>query len=287
MDSNQNNIGFHLRLKSGLTQLIQEALEYEIAHFQFFPIWPYTGKYIKLNTPDFDEFIKLRRRHFGDKIFLHSSYWINPSSGKKTTMLVSKSLLKREVKIAKILEIKYLVLHAGAATGFKETTEDPHCKADGIDALAKQLNHLLKNENDIQILLENTAHGAKSIGGCFTDFAILKSKLEYPEKIGFCLDSAHAFAFGHDLSNIEDFLSKLEQTIGLENIKLIHLNDSDEPKSSKRDKHKLPGQGLIGSEILKKLIYHPKLIAITKIIEPTEANKQITQRVINDILSWQ
>jgi len=286
LNSNQHKIGFHLRLKNGLTQLIREAIEYEINHFQFFPIWPHTGKYIKLNGPDFQEFMTLRRKHFGEQIFLHSSYWINPSSGKKTTAQVSKGLLKKESKIAKALEIKYIVLHAGTATGFKETPEDPFCKAEGIEALARQLNCLLKNESDVQILLENTAHGNKSIGGCFSDFALLKDKLDHPEKIGFCLDTAHAFAFGHNLIETDAFIETLNKNLGLENIKLIHLNDSEEPFASKRDKHRLPGQGLIGSEALKNLIYHSKFESIPKIIEPTETNKQVTQKSITEILNW-
>jgi deoxyribonuclease-4 len=266
--------------------LVKEALEYKAAHFQFFPIGQQSDKYLKLKKEDVDEFLALKQELINGEVFLHSSYWINLCSGRKATMLASAGLLRKELNLAKALNIKYLVLHAGAATGYKETPEDPFCRLAGIEQLASTLNNVLEGENDVKVLLENTAHDKKSIGGCFTDLALLQQKLKQANKIGFCLDTAHAFAFGHNLADTQAFIDLLDSTIGTPNIKLIHFNDSEEKWASKKDKHRLPGHGLIGKEILENLITHPKLQNIPKIIEPPELNKSVATRIISEVLTW-
>ncbi len=280
-------IGLHIRITQGLLQMAQEALAFNLGHFQFFLTCPRKkSSYLSIDA-EREVFLQLKKQHFST-LFLHSSYWVNPATGNPTGFIVSKGLLKKELRLAEKLEIPYLVVHAGVAKDHPTTPDDPYAKKAGIQSLAKMLNALLKVETNAQILLENCAHGNRTIGNDFQDFVTLKQLLDYPEKIGFCVDFAHAFSYGYPLDNAEDFIKTLSSTIGLENIKLIHFNDSQEACGSKKDQHALPGQGLIGKKSLKALINHPALAHLPLIIEPphTTSNNQTLTTLFEELTTW-
>jgi len=277
--------GLHLRLTENLTTLITEALELGLPTFQFFLNQPKDSSYLKISPTDLANFLHLKQQ-FYQPLFLHSSYWINPSTGDKIAFDSSKKLLHKEIRLAKKLEIPYLVLHAGSAKKYPEIKTDPHNKHQGITTLAKMLNTVLKNEPDVQILLENTAHGNKTIGSDLHDFILLKNELNTPEKINFCIDTAHAFAYGYDIAQTEQFIEILDKTMGINNIKLIHLNDSKENQGTKRDVHGLPGDWKIGTEALKKFIKHAQFKNLPKIIECPSSSKHDLSRVLNNISNW-
>lgn len=283
---NLNRIGIHLRIKQGLLQLAQEAINLNLQHFQFFLAPTTKSNHINIE-PEREAFLKIKHEHFS-MLYLHSSYWINPASGNVTGYEVSKGLLKKELRLAQKLEIPYLVLHGGVAKDHPISPDDPYAKKAGIYALAKMLNHLLKQDPNVQFLLENCAHGNRTVGNDFADFAALKQELIHPEKIGFCVDFAHAFAYGYQLADTTNFVTMLQQTIGLDAIKLIHFNDSAEPCGSKKDQHTLPGQGLIGKETLKALVEHPELNSIPLIIEPphTQSSKISLKSLFEDLSTW-
>lgn len=281
----KHTIGLHLRVNTTLSELAAEALRYNLGSFQFFLIQQKTEQYLKLTAKEKEEFLKVRRTLSGD-VFIHSSYWINPASNNKETFAISKMLLKKEIKLAQSLEVKYLVLHAGSAKGYLTTQDDPDGKHQGIRTLAKMLNSIQKKDTGVQILLENSAHGKRSIGNNLHDFAELQKLLDYPERIGFCLDTAHAFAYGYDLEALDDFVNLADKALGLENIKLIHFNDSQDSHGSMQDRHTFPGHGTIGKKILQPFLNHPKLINIPKIIEgpPWELEKTILE--LQKISAW-
>ena len=266
----QKKIGCHLKLAPNLSSLINQAIEYDINAFQFFLLTSQKGKYLKIQQDDFEFFIKQRRK-FVSNIYIHCSYWINLASGKKKSFYTSLQILQKELRMAKLLEANYLVLHPGSANRYTTTS---NAKQQGIDSLAKALNMVFKKEHDITLLLENTAHGNNTIGSELNDFYILRQKLDHPEKILFCLDFAHAFSYGYNIEQTQSFIDLLEKTMGIANIKLLHLSDSSEQKGKKIDKHKLPGEGLIGKTALNNLIQHPQLCQKQIILEPPCIQKE-------------
>lgn len=266
-------------------QLIQKARAFHLSSFQFFLVKQKTQKYITLTEKDRTTFVNARRS-FGSDLYIHSAYWINPAAFNKNIYALSRSLLKRELRLAQILEIKYLVLHPGSARGHHTTVEDPEGKIKGIHTLARMLNNILRNESYVSILLENCAHGKKTIGSDLNDFVLLKKELNHPEKIGFCIDTAHAFSYGYDLEPIDDFVALLDKTLGIANIKLIHFNDTYDTQGSMLDRHAIPGQGKIGKKTLQLVLHHPKLAPIPKIIEGPGGPKQISLHTLEDICNW-
>ncbi len=282
--SSKHTIGLHLRVKDTLANVVAEANEFGLSTFQFFLIRQKATTHITLNAKDKEAFLAARP-NFGP-LFVHSSYWINPATCNKETFAFSKMLLKKELRMAATLELDYLVLHAGSARGYLSSPSDPQSKKAGIATLAKMLNSLLKQERQVKILLENSAHGKKTIGNDLEDFVLLKNELDFPERIGFCFDTAHAFSYGYNLEPVDELVNIIDRTMGLENLKVIHFNDTLDTHGSMQDRHAFPGQGTIGKEVLQKVLSHPKLAPIPKIIEGPVTSKNTTKTVLDEVLRW-
>ena len=280
-----NHLGLHLRLKDNLAALVEEAQALQLSCIQFFLVDQKTHQYVTFSAKDKQAFLQARKDFLHD-VFIHSSYWINPASHNKDVFNLSKSLLRREIRTAKSLDIGYLVLHAGSSKGYLATPEDPLAKTHGLKTLARMLNTLLKKESDVTILLENAAHGSKTLGNDLNDFVQLKEYLDFPDKIGFCLDTAHAYAYGYELAPIDPFLAFVDQTMGLNNLKLIHFNDSENLFGSMQDKHASPGQGKIGQSILSPYLHHKALKRLPKIIEAPTGSKQNLLQIVESVNNW-
>ncbi|MBY0353884.1 deoxyribonuclease IV [Candidatus Babeliales bacterium] len=281
-----NKLGLHIRLKDSINQILDDALLYNVAYAQFFLTQTHRdSKYIKFSKEEQELFIQRKRELFSG-IFVHSSYWINPASGKKSTQEVSRKLLKQEINLAERLEIPYIVLHSGSATWHQPELSPEENKLLGIKTLCSTLNAVLKDTTNVQILLENTAHGNLCLGSDFQDFVLIKEFLDYPEKVAFCLDFSHAFSFGYNLEKEAEFTDILEKTIGLTNLKLIHFNDSLEPMGSQKDRHAIPGEGLIGAPVLQSLIKNPAFSDIPKIIEVPLPEPEIMNITLRNISAW-
>ena len=129
----------------------------------------------------------------------------------------------------------------------------------------------MKYEWTPKLLLENVAFGNRAIGGDLQELQQSKEKVDKPEKLFFCIDTSHAFAYGYNIigkKNQEYFINYVQETIGIESIKLIHLNDTDQGLGSQHDHHAIPGNGLIGIKQLKEFVNHPQFKNIPALIEP-------------------
>ena len=128
---NSRMVGLHLKLNNSLSDIANEATKYKINTFQFFLTRESTDKYIKLNKSDLKNFLNQTEEY--NQLYIHSSYWINLASGKRVGYFTSQKLLKKEIALAKKLQIKNIVLHPGSATHFSSSTYDPTCKLRSID----------------------------------------------------------------------------------------------------------------------------------------------------------
>lgn len=257
-----NSVGMHLPFKHGLMYLVDQAIDLQLSYFQFF--LTNKDRYVHITNADIRYFLKFRDRF--SSLYIHSSYWINPATGIQKNLVVSKRLMLKEIATAQQLEVPYIVLHAGTAKGYQGSPASI-ARSLGIDTIARFFNAILKTNPGVTFLFENTANDGNAIGSNLEDFRLLKTKIDYPEKIGFCLDTAHAFSYGYELTQPSAFIEHIDINIGLSSLKLIHLNDSSETIGRKHDQHALPGQGNIGLYILKALATHPYLIHVPKIIE--------------------
>ncbi|MCX5922478.1 MAG: deoxyribonuclease IV [Candidatus Dependentiae bacterium] len=270
-------IGLHLRLINSLTEVAEKALAMQLPLFQSFLVQQGSGALIHIEQEDIKKYLKIRQEKFKD-LYVHGSYWINLAGVKYTKHYA----LDRELALAKKLEFTHLVLHPGSAKGAKTRRE-------GIDAMARIINATMAKEHSIKIVLENTAYGSWSIGGDVHDFQILLTMLDHPEKILFCIDTAHAHSFGYDIIDAtarEEFIQLLDATIGIERIALLHLNDTQEKRGSKKDRHEVIGKGVLGDEVLKSFVLHDRLKNIPLLMELPIMEQEQEQMMVDKIKQW-
>ncbi len=267
------DIGIHIRLEQSINEAMEYAIKLQTPILQCFLIDQARKRPIKLD----DEMMRLFKQHQNEitTLFVHGSYFINlanlQQSGHKS--------LRREVRLAKQLGAPYFILHPGSAPAALSQEQR-------IAQLARILNTLVKEEPDITFVLENTAHGGSSVGSDFRDFKLLKQLLDQPDQIGFCIDTAHAHSYGYDLSHEEsrnNLIDLIDETMGLNQVLLMHLNDAWHDRGSRIDKHASIGAGTIGQENLQSFILNPRLSSIPVILElpvlPYEQEVAMLQQV--------
>lgn len=260
-------IGIHIRLDKSILDAPKKADKLELKIFQNFFLTD-DGKYIVPSKDEIKDFLNLRK-NFGN-LFAHCSYWINLCGPKEYNV----KLLNKEIEFAKRFEYTHIILHPGSA---KELNN----REAGIDLLAKRLDKLLKQEKNIKIVLENTAHANFTIGSDLKDFKELQDKLD--NQLYYCLDTAHAYAHGYDIANdSKEFIKDVEKYMGIKNVVLIHLNDSMENLGSNKDRHGIPGEGKIGLEPLRNFINIDELQKLPVILElPPDLSDEEERKILD------
>ena len=270
-------VGLHLRVLTNLADVAVRALRFDLTSFQCFLVHQETKKRLNPSNTEIKEFLKLRSK-FGD-LYVHGTYWIN-ICGKRFKQ--AHSMLKREIERAERLDFSHYILHPGSATGWQN-------RLDGIDCLVRVLNDVTKRNNALQIVLENTAHGGRTVGSDLLDFKLIRQKLDFPERVSFCVDTAHAHAFGYDIVNpdgLDAFVNLLEDALGLESIALLHLNDNLEERGLKRDKHSVLGQGDIGIDPLYRLATDQRLKDIPIVLELPPVSDSEQKELVDMVKKW-
>lgn len=268
-------IGLHIRLTTTLSDLARYAANLNIPLFQCFLIHQATNQFIHPTEDEIQEFLRDWRPLFAN-LYVHGSYWINLASHPG-----ENKVLLRELDLAKRLAFTHIIIHPGSAKSSKD-------KKEGISNIAKSLNHVLKKENEVRIILENTAHAGLSIGGDLHDFYYLRERLEHPEKVAFCIDTSHAHSYGYDILTPEgqfQFLELVDKTMGLKNIAIIHLNDTKQVKGSRIDRHEKIGDGLL-ADILQPFLAHESLKSLPIILELPVSFPEEEEKMLQMVRNW-
>jgi deoxyribonuclease-4 len=269
-------IGLHIRLDDGLDTVVHRVQELQLTTLQCFLLDQVTQKFIEPTAQEAQTFIAATA-HITQR-FVHASYWTNLAHTKPTSV----RFVQREIELAKRLGFTHIIFHPGYAKGATDRMQ-------GIEALVRRLNFMLRKEDDIQIVLENSAHSNLSIGGNVNDFKAILERLEHPEKVRFCLDTVHAHAYGYDLQSLygqQVFLQAIERTIGLEHVALIHLNNTTQQCGSYIDEHVLLDQGTIALHALQLFVQQPALAAVPIIMEMPAATLADEERQLALVRSW-
>jgi deoxyribonuclease-4 len=194
---------------------------------------------------------------------IHCNYLVNLCATDQLFLEKSRMSFREEVVRAVVLGVDYLVVHPGSSRGA--------CEADGINLCAQSLKIACKGLRlgSLKILLENTAGQGDCIGHRFEHLKqIMDACPRLP--LGVCFDTAHAFTAGYDIRE-EDGLTAtiqaLKHTVGTENVRAIHFNDSRAPYNSRVDRHWHIGEGHIGSDALRRVARHAKLRHAAFILE--------------------
>lgn len=273
----KRKIGLHLRLTDTLSEILEKAVRLETPILQCFLITQAGQKYAEFSAEEIKKCVALRKNF--EIMYLHASYWVNLAGCQRNGW----RNFQKEIELGKQLGFSHIIIHPGSATGCEN-------KDQGIEYLARALNKTLKTENDIKIVLENTAHARKTVGGNLNDFKKLLEFIDQPDKIGFCLDTAHAHSYGYDVINPEAqdiFLQQVESIIGKERIDLLHINETQEKCGSYIDRHAEFGKGKIGNAALQRFMNNPICKDVPIILEiPLVKSEEAERSILQEVTSW-
>ena len=255
-------IGSHVSFKKD-TQLlgsVKEALSYNANTFMF-----YTGAPQNTNRSELDLDITKEANELmiksginKDNVIVHAPYIINLANDSKNYDFAI-NFLKQEIKRVELLGIKNLVLHPGSHVGLGEEV--------GLKNIIFALNQVLDNDTKVNICLETMAGKGSELGINFQQLKKIIDGVEINDKIKVCLDTCHISDAGYDLENFDKVLDEFDSIIGLDKLACLHINDSKNECGAHKDRHENIGIGKIGFDNLVKIIYHPKLKGLPKILE--------------------
>lgn len=255
--------GFHISISGGFSKVVERAEIRGCESIQLFSRNPRGWTYEPLDKNDIAAFRSSIQSSGLFPLFLHLPYLPNVAS--KGSKFYNRSIdsIAVDLQRAEQLGASYLIIHMGHRM---ESSED-----EAIEAVALAINQAFSRvRNSIVLLLENTAGQGTEIGYEFGQINKIIEGVGERKRIGICLDVAHAFEAGYDLSKketIERTLESFDRIIGLERLHLLHLNDSKTPLGSKKDRHWHIGEGHIGLEGFRCLVNHPLLNHLPGIME--------------------
>jgi deoxyribonuclease-4 len=257
-------LGVHVSGAGKIYESLNRAHDLGCNTMQIFARNPQQWQGNTLNDADVEEFKARRNKFKVDPVFIHISYLINLASPNPKLYKGSIQAYIKDMQEAERLRADYIVTHMGS---HKDTSEDA-----GIERLVTALNKILENtlEAKVGILLENTSGSGSWLGYKFEHQKKIIAGLKKKSRVGLCLDTAHAYLAGYDLSTkegLDSMLNEIERLVGIKLIKLIHLNDACGALASHHDRHDHIGQGSIGMEGMSRIINHPKLRDIPMILE--------------------
>jgi deoxyribonuclease-4 len=255
-------VGIHVSIAGSLDRAVDRAKNAGCDVFQIFSRSPRGWGFAPLSDETSDAFTS-KIQSSGIIPVDHMPYLPNLASSKPDIYEKSIAALSAELERCGHLKIPYLVTHLG------------HHLGDGIAGgrarVIGAVNKALENsDNDVILLLENTAGEKNSVGSSFEHIQGIINGIEKTNRIGVCLDTCHAFAAGYELrtnTGLAETLKQFNDQIGIKNLRIIHLNDSKGDRGSSLDRHEHIGMGFIGEDGFRVILHHPVLSSIPLICE--------------------
>lgn len=269
-------VGFHVSIAGGIANSVDNARSIGCSAFQIFSRNPRGWAAKPLAPADvalFEQRMAGAAANCIDRssTVVHMPYLPNLSGPPDEFYDKSVATLAGELGRAGRLGIPYLVVHLGSHMGNGAQAGIGQL----VNAVGRARDMADKNDdgknNNVAILLENSAGQKNSIGSDFGELGEILDRLENKkEKVGVCIDTCHAFAAGHDLSTpeaVQDTIERFDRQIGLGRLRVVHLNDSKGPLGSRLDRHEHIGLGSIGNAGLSAFVRHPAVAKLPIIME--------------------
>ena len=244
-------IGCHVSASGSVDKAVDNAVERNCSAFQIFTRSPRSWHAKDLTKEVIDAFKSKLKDSKIDRfaICAHMPYLPNLATPKDDAFEKSVNTLINEVERCAQLGIPYLVTHLGSHLGTGEEA--------GIKKLVDGLTKAGQTKNDVMILLENTAGQKNSVGSDFKQLGEIFKQLKPGKKFGVCIDTCHAFVAGYDLrtaEKVKETFKEFDRHVGIENLKILHLNDARGELGCNLDRHYHLGLGGIGEEGMKSVV---------------------------------
>lgn len=260
-------IGCHLSIAGGLHKAITRAEDLETNALQIFSHNARSWTMKPLDEDEPQKFQATQQNGPVDYVVIHTSYLINLASPKDDVYEKSVDALKKEIERAGLLGIPHVNTHVGK-----------HLDA-GVDAgianIIRAINEVLASDvaqayPDVQIVLENDAGQGTALGSTFEELGRIVDGVDQPERLAVCFDTCHGLAAGYDFrseDDLEQMLAEVEETVGLDRLVLLHVNDSKHPLGAFKDRHEHIGRGHIGLDGFRPIVNHPRTRDLPLLLE--------------------
>jgi deoxyribonuclease-4 len=214
-------------------------------------------------------------------VFSHASYLINLASANRGLRRQSIEAMTDELDRAEALGLFGVVLHPGCYTDGNPLR--------GLTLIADALSGLLRARpgGKTMILLEHTAGQGTSLGATFEEIAAIIDRMKGHVRVGVCLDTCHLVASGYELAltaDYEETFRRFERIVGLDRLRLFHLNDSKKPPRSRVDRHTHIGEGFVGIKAFGRLVNDPRFRTVPMLIETPKSERTSRDAIAVDPL---
>ena len=276
-------LGVHCSLKNGLSGALLEAKQKKCEAEQIFTRSPRMWRMSRHSKEEIGKFRALRKELDIHPLAVHIPYLPNVATSNAILYAKSVNALIEDLGIAEQIGADFLVIHPGA---YSENSTP----GEGIRKVAGALNAAIsKVEGKCRILIETVAGGGRRMGGTFAEIASMIEGVKDKERVGVCLDTAHSFAAGYDISKpagTDRMLADFKKMIGLGQLKMLHMNDSMVPCGSQKDRHEHIGKGFIGDGGFQYLIKKLDKIAEAGILETPKEPEGSDKKNLSLLFKW-
>ncbi len=275
--------GFHISIAGGFSKIAARAAAVGCETIQFFAHNPRGWGSSPLQMEEVNAFIASILRADIYPVFIHMPYLPNLAAPHATLWKRSVQALCADLKRAEQLQVPYVIAHIGHRG---DQSEEWAC-----DRVSSAIDCALSAvPNSVRLLLENTAGQGTEIGYSINHLQRIMRGITHKDRLGICLDVAHAFAAGYDVSTqagLDMLLQEIEQRIDLHRLQVLHLNDSRTGLGSRVDRHWHIGKGRIGKDGFRRIVNHPQLHMLPGIMETpkkTDEDDRINMKMIKGLV---
>ncbi|RSD27469.1 deoxyribonuclease IV [Mesobacillus subterraneus] len=256
-------IGSHVSMsgKKMMLAASEEAVSYGANTFMIYTGAPQNTRRKKIEDLNIEEGRRHMEQHGITEIVVHAPYIINIGNTQNPdTFDLGVRFLRSEIERTEALGAKQIVLHPGAHVGAGTEL--------GIAKIVEGINEVLTGKENVQIALETMAGKGSECGKTFEELAMIMDGVTHNDKLSVCFDTCHTHDAGYPI--VEDFdgvLNEFDKIIGLDRLKVLHINDSKNSVGMRKDRHENIGFGHIGFDALSYIVHHPQLAHVPKILE--------------------
>lgn len=278
-------LGAHMPTTGGLYRAITSGHEIGCTAVQLFTASPRQWRARPLSDEDISAFARAREETGIDTVISHDSYLINLAAPAEDILQRSREAFLEEMQRAEALNIPWVVTHMGS---YLDSSEE-----EGLAVLGESVRLLLQQTEGMRvgIALETTAGQGTNLGYRFEHLARIIDMAGGSDRVGVCFDTCHVFVAGYDIRTPEALsatLDEFDRVIGLERLKVIHVNDAKKSLGSRVDRHAHIGEGELGLETFRILLHEPRLAHVPVILETPDpetmhpVNLQRLKELLND-----
>ena len=245
-------IGCHLSSSKGYESMAKDAIAIDANTFQFFTRNPRGGNAKAINEKDVERFLTTAKEKDITPLLAHAPYTLNACSADPKLRDFAKRTMANDLARMEYTPGNMYNFHPGCHVKQGVKT--------GIEYISQMLNEILSPDQTTTVLLETMAGKGSEIGGCFEELKQILDLVDLSDHMGVCLDTCHVWDGGYDIVNhLDDVLNEFDRIIGINRLKAIHLNDSQNPLGAHKDRHAKLGEGYIGIDTFKRIVTHPIL----------------------------